>query len=84
MCVDIEARAHRSKNVLQCVAVCCNVLQCGTEYKPYVCRYRGPRPQKHQRVAVCCSVLQCVAVCCSVLQCDTQRAHLMCVDIECV
>ena len=29
-------------NVLQCVAVCCNVLQC---------------------VAVCCSVLQCVAVC---------------------
>ena len=35
-------------SVLQCVAVCCSVLQC---------------------VAVYCSVLQCVAVCCRVLQC---------------
>jgi len=32
-------------NVLQCVAMCCNVLQC---------------------VAICCNVLQCVAVRCSV------------------
>jgi len=34
-------------SVLQCVAVCCSVLQC---------------------VAVCCSVLQCVTVCCHVIK----------------
>jgi len=46
------------RDVLQCVAVCCSVLQSH-------CRCHGSR----QCVAVCCSVLQCVAVCCSVLQC---------------
>jgi len=47
--------------VLQCVAVCCSVLQvsevlCGSRYHFIFW-------------VVCCGVLQCVAVCCSVLQC---------------
>jgi len=45
-------------SVLQCVALCCSVLQCGTMYCSVL-----------QCVAVCCSVLQCVAVRCSVSQC---------------
>jgi len=49
--------------VLQCVAVCCSVLQC---LNSQVKEARGPVVL--QCVAVCCSVLQCVAVCCSVLQ----------------
>jgi len=43
-------------HLLQCVAVCCNVLQCVVRC---VCA--------SSTVAVCCSVLQCVAVCCSAL-----------------
>jgi len=46
--------------VLQCVAVCCSVLQCvAFGCVNELCLDR----------LVCCSVLQCVAVCCSVLQC---------------
>ena len=41
--------------MLQCVAVCCSVLQCVVLSSNI-----------HQH-SVCCSVLQCVAVCCSVL-----------------
>jgi len=50
------------EGVLQCVAVCCSVLQC---VALSVCC------SVLQCLAVCCivSVLQCVAVCCSVLQC---------------
>ena len=43
---------------VQCVAVCCSVLQ-----RVVVCC------SVLQCVAVCCSVLQRVVVCCSVLQC---------------
>jgi len=49
-------------SVLQCVAVCCSVLQCVAVECMYLLSVL-------QCVAVCCSVLQCVAVCCSVLQC---------------
>ena len=45
--------------LLQCVAVCCSVLQWVQNlaiHIPYL-------------VAVCCSVLQCVALCCRDLQC---------------
>jgi len=57
--------------VLQCVAVCCSVLQrvavrCSNGYT--VCC------SVLQCVAVCCSVLQYVAVCCSVLQRVALRA----------
>ena len=62
-------------SVLQCVVVCCSVLQCrndGTHvhmskvsmFWVYVCT-----SVLQCVVLVCCSVLQCVAVCCSVLQC---------------
>jgi len=45
--------------VLQCVAVCCGVLQA----LHYVTLWKGCD------YVVCCSVLQCVAVCSSVFQC---------------
>jgi len=71
--------------MLQCVAVCCSVLQ-ETYSRPQQTEANFQRYHLHivlfpiivillrhctmlQRVAACCSVLQCVAVCCSVLQC---------------
>jgi len=48
---------------LQCVAVCCSVLQCVRR----VCFLFFGAERVLQ--LVCCSMLQCVAVCCSVLQC---------------
>ena len=49
--------------MLQCVAVCCSVLQC-------VAKVMTCMEFFHVYIrAVCCSVLQCVAVCCSVLKC---------------
>ena len=55
--------------MLQCVSVCCSVLQ-GHEA---VC------------CGVCCSVLQCVAVCCSVLQCVAVCcSHLIWVGELCI
>ena len=53
-------------SVLQCVSVCCSVLQCGDRGRTHFC------------VAVCCSVLQCVAVCCSVLQCVLHYVAVCC------
>jgi len=58
--------------VLQCVAVCCSVLQC------VVATFHGK--ETNESVAVCCSVLQCVAVCCSVLQC----VAVCCRVLQCV
>jgi len=55
--------------MLQCVAMCCNVLQCVA-----MCCSAS------QCVALCCSVLQGVAVCCSVLQCVT----VPCSVVRCV
>ena len=56
------------KGVLQCVAVCCSVLQT----KIAACRWC--------HWLVCCSVLQCVAVCCSVLRC----VAVWCSVVQCV
>jgi len=47
-----QQRTHCS--VLQCVAVCCSVLQRVAVYA--------------RRVAVCCSVMHCAPVCCSMCQ----------------
>jgi len=81
---ELETVLARTRRVtdagedLQCVAVCCSVLQCVAVFD--VCcsviletvlaqtRRVADASEKMQRVAVCCSVLQCVAVCCSVLQ----------------
>ena len=65
---------------LQCVAVCCSVLQCCSVVRilthtqcVVVCTASdsgssSSRCSVLQCVAVCCSVLQCVVVCCSMLQ----------------
>ena len=62
-----ECQHEARKQVLQCVAVYCSMLQHVTA----CCRVlqHEARKQVLQCVAVCCSVLQCVTVCCSVLQC---------------
>jgi len=80
--------------MLQCVAVCCSVLQCAslliflhTLFHISLCYYRPPttspsitRTSLWQCVAVCCCVLQCVVVCCSVLQC----VAVCCSVLQCV
>ena len=74
--------------MLQCVAVCCSVLQrvatcCSAMHYvavrfPERVFYRVGWPEQEtvhrliSCVAACCSVLQRVAVCCSVLQCSTR------------
>ena len=67
--------------LLQCVAVCCSVLQCVTFCRAFCDLWKENGQTLTyketmigvfivlQCVVVCCSVLQCVAVCCSVLQC---------------
>jgi len=58
-------RIVTQSRVLQCVAVCCSVLQC-----VLITRWSLAHTSLGSWLkAVCCSVLQCVAVCCSVLQC---------------
>jgi len=57
---------HVIEHVLQCVVVCCNVLQCvavrtWTFYVIHVIEH------VLQCAAVCFSVFQCVGVCCSAL-----------------
>jgi len=71
-------------SVLQCVELCCSVLQYAAVYFPL-----GPmRELQHvsvlQCVAVCCSVLQCVsillrcvALCCRVLRCVAVRSSVL-------
>jgi len=63
--------------VLQCVSVCCSVLQCAQHRSRSLLMCRDMCVLQCvavcysvlQCVTVCYSVLQCVAVCCSVLQC---------------
>jgi len=82
---------------LQCVAVCCSVLQYVAVCCVAVCDKRTKfhlrfitersliRYSVLQCVAVCCSVLQCVAVCCSVLQCVAVCCSMLqCVVLQCV
>jgi len=64
--------------VLQCVAVCCRLLQFVAAAGPFG---SGTLPSRSrcvgvsQCVDVCCNVLQCVAVCGSVWQ---SLQHLVC------
>jgi len=59
--------------VLQCVAVCCSMLQCVSHTR----RDTGNQVVGYTRwlqcVAVCCSVLQCFAVLCSACAYAVQR-----------
>jgi len=54
--------------VLQCVTVCCSVLQCVAGQSTYRVSGCATSTCTLQCGVVCCSVLHCVAVCCSVLQ----------------
>jgi len=74
---------------VQCVAVCCSVLQCVAVLK------RVSNPMIHTRYslrldALCCNVLQCVTLCRSVLQrvaacCSVlQRVAAYCSVLHCV
>ena len=76
-------------NVLQCVAVCCRVLQCVTcsSLQNYSFSYFFLYASHLRAVLKCvmcvvvyCSVLQWVAVYCNVLQCVTVR----CSALQCV
>jgi len=60
--------------VLQCVAVCCSVLQCDA--------VRCMCHSKLQCVAVCCSMLQWVAVCYSVLLQYVAMSYVRCVLLQ--
>ena len=77
--------------MLQCVAVCCSVLQCiiyvgGSK----VVREEQVSCSVLQHVAVFCSVVQCGAVWCSVVQCVAlcctvlHCAALCCTVLQCV
>jgi len=73
--------------VLQCIAVCCSVLQCGAACvvrgRNGGCSSKSPRtPQQGRAPAAsrCCSVLQCVAVRCGVLRC----VAVCCSVLQCV
>jgi len=62
--------------MLQCVVLCCSVMQSGAVYCSALQRVESCVAaccSVLQRVAACCSVLQrvaaCVVMCCSVLQC---------------
>jgi len=53
--------------VLQCVAVCCSVVQCLTNCE--LATYMGSQDDFQFRDGSYVDVLQCVAVCCSVMLC---------------
>jgi len=62
--------------LLQCVAVCCGVMQC-VVVQMNVNLHNSVCCSVLQCVAVCCSVWQCAAVCCSVLQCIAVCCKMM-------
>jgi len=89
--VAIPGDAHGT--VLQCVVVCCSVLQCVAAFWRVCCSvlqcvavYR----RVLARVVVCCSVLQSAVMCCSVSQCvamccrKLQRVDACCNVLVCV
>jgi len=79
--------AQRVVSQVQCVAVCCSVLQCGAVVGRRsalflsfsVLQCVAAWCSVLQCVAVCCSMLECVAVCCSVLQC----VAVCCSELQC-
>ena len=65
--------------MLQCVAVCCSVLQC-VQYGTSGMIATGAFSSSCRSVH--CSVLQCVVECCSALQCVTSGMLSTGVSIE--
>jgi len=75
-----ECTARATLSVLQCVAVCCSVLQCDTNVNESCHRLRIVDVHgsvDSDCVAVCCD---CVAVCCDV----SQYVSLTCIVLQCV
>ena len=76
-----------SCSVLECVAVCCSVLQCVAVYIAHCSVLLGCSRQENsylQRVVVCqCVAVQYVAVRCSVLQCAAVYCSVYC-TLQCV
>ena len=60
---------HLLASVLQCVALCCRMLQCVVVRSSVLQCVAVCGDMYEQCVAAHCSVLRCVAECCSVLQC---------------
>ena len=66
--------------MLQCVAVCCSVLQCVVMCIVLQCVVdNAPRTFAGDAGSCCCTVLYCVAVCRSVLQ----RVAACCIVLQC-
>jgi len=84
VCCCVKAVSTRSRNcsVLQCVAVCCKLLQFVVAecYSVLLCDAVRMLFLHDLSIAVCCSVLQCVAMCCNVLQC----VAVCCSVLQCV
>jgi len=75
---------------MQCLAVCCSVLQCLVSWVGLwhllliAITHIQADVTVLQCVAVCCSVLQRVAACCSVLQCAAVCFNMLqCVAVSC-
>jgi len=72
-------------NVLQCVVVCCSVLQCVAVCSVLQCAEVCGSVRMHLGAVpaslawVCCSVWRCVALCGGVLHCDA----LCCTVLQC-
>ena len=75
--------ANIYRDVLQCVVVCCSLLQCVATHDQgyFQCQYLL------QCVALCRTMLQCFAVCCSVKGLTTKStcsANICCSVLQCV
>jgi len=73
--------------VLQCVAVCCSVLQSPRQNAWMMTLAPAACCSVLQHVAACRSVLQCAAACCTVLQrvaacCSVLQRVATCRDVE--
>jgi len=69
--------------VLQCVAVCCSVLQC-VHIRLDDVRRQTKTVRKVLCVALRCSMLQCVAVCCSAVFSVVQCVAVWCCVLQCM
>ena len=74
--------------LLQCIAVCCSVLQKSrlSLYNCYTCAVLQCVAEESFEIHNCCSVLQCGAVCCIVLQCVAEESfeiHNCCSVLQC-
>jgi len=68
-----------AEDVLQCVAVCCSMLQCAAHVRGCCSRCAAvcyAYCSVLQHTAACCIVSHCVAGCCRMLQCADSNKQL--------